>query len=165
MNNSFNKLLKYKTNIIEIDKIKRILCLIIFNEVNKIGQDFFTRNYMTDEEYDNEEYHKCSNAYEIILPTFILRLYSYMTEYSDSSVGYFYYLTIDNKPLYLLAYRNTEFGIQIQNEELLKDYEKEELNSEESLLLNNIIKEYTEYSGLSLMLSNLYIGDDKDDNS
>ena len=171
MNNSFNNILKFKSNKIEVEKVMRVLCFIIFNEVNKIGQGYFIRNHMTDEEYDNEEFYKCSNPYILKLSSSIAKIYSYVTEYSDKDKGYFYYLTINDKPVYLLAYKASEEddSFQIQNQELFEDYEKEELNSYESLMLNIFIRDYVEYcngNGDTVCLNDIfagYIGVDEDE--
>lgn len=171
MNNSFNNILRFKADKIEVEKVIRVLCFVIFNEVNKIGQDYFIRNHMTDEEYDNGEFHKCSNPYILKLVSSTVKIYSYVTEYSMNNKGYFYYLTINDKPVYLLAYKASEEGdsFQIQNQELFEDYEKEELNPYESLMLNIFIRDYVEYcnnNGDTVSLNDIfagYIGDDKDE--
>ena len=172
--NHFNEYLKFQSDFIELEKVKRVLSFIIFNEINRVGgQDYFTKYHMEDEDYDNCDYYKCSNILEVKLKTLKLEINSYVTDYSDKSKSYFYYLRINGKDVYLLAYRITNLGIlQNQNEEIFGDYSEDrvDLSTNESMLANILIREYMAYcekNGDNIDLNDIfagYIGDDEDEN-
>lgn len=172
--NHFNEYLNFQSNFIELEKVKRVLSFIIFNEINRVGgQDYFTRYHMEDEDYENDDYYKCSNILEVKLETLKLEINSYVSNYSDKSKGYFYYLRINGRSVYLLAYRIiTDWLIpQKQNEEIFGDNAEDriDLSPNESMLVNVLIREYMTYcnkNGNNIDLNDIfagYIGDDEDD--
>jgi hypothetical protein len=127
---------------------------------------------MEDEDYDNGDYYKCSNILEVKLETLKLEINSYVNNYIDKTKGYFYYLRINSRDVYLLAYRIIDSGfLQKQNEEIFGDDAEDRinLNPNESMLVNILIREYITYcekNGDNIDLNDIfagYIGDDEDE--
>lgn len=134
---NLNTILKFKTNIVEIDKIKRVLCFIIFNEVSRLSDDFF--NLHTD-----NDLFRVSNPCIIKLKTLNLSIYSNCKDHN----GYwymFYSLEVNGNPLYYIDYIVKGDNFSIENEELFEDEDKIELSVEERFLVNILIREYLEY--------------------
>jgi len=163
----FNNLLAHETFLLRIAEAKRALNFIIFNEISKVPEDYFTDiNY--DDNCDMKDYiYKPSNPLKIQLDTVCLNIYFHKNNYPTNNVtnnekSYFYSICIDDTPLYYIDYRVTDFGTTIENEELFDN----EIAPYNLVFLNKIFSEYNYYNKGTLELNDLFnafIKDDEDE--
>lgn len=158
----FNDLLAHKTFLLRIEEAKRALNFIIFNEISKVSEDYFTDIKYDEDNCDMSDYiYKPSNPLKIQLDTVCLNIYFHKNNYTniDDGESYFYSICIDDTPLYYIGYRVTDFGTTIEDERLLNN----EMNSDDLIFLNMLFSQYNYYNKGTLELNNLFNAFIKDD--